>query len=155
MDLVSVKAAYDGLKFAKDVFSAFSELKNETETITKINEAVKRVGEAQDALYELREELFRLQEENNLLRQKVSKEEDWNQRLSEYELTETEGGAVVYKAIKGTTHYICPSCVVKKEIHPLQDRRVVAGVFDCPGCGKQFPIKPLAERRGSVKVTRC
>ena len=154
MDLASIKATYDGLKFAKEVFSAFNELKNETETIARVNEAVKKVGEAQDTLYELREELFKLQEENNNLKQIISKEDDWNQRLSKYKLIETEGGAVVYKAIEGAAHYICPSCVAKKEIHPLQDRRVVAGVFDCPGCGKYFPVKKSTAHSGSVKLKR-
>ena len=155
MDLATIKAAYDGLKFSKDVFSAFNELKIETKTIDRVNEAVKKVGEAQDTLYELREELFKLQEENNNLKQVISKEDDWNQRLSKYELFETEGGAVVYKAIEGTAHYICPSCVAKKEIHPLQDRRVVAGVFDCPGCGKHFPINKSTARSGSASLKRC
>jgi predicted nuclease with TOPRIM domain len=92
MDFATIKSAYDGLKIAKDVFSAFNELKNEADAIGKINEAVKKVGEAQDALYELREELFRLQEENNNLKQKAATEDKWEKQLSKYELAETGEG---------------------------------------------------------------
>ena len=143
MDLVSIGAAYEGLKYAKNTIKTLSSLKIETETIEKINEAVKKVGEAQDALFQLREELFRLQEENKLLKDKIRENEEWTIRKNKYQLTETDGGAVVYKSLEGTHHFVCPSCMERKEIHILQDRRVVNGIFDCPGCGKTFPINPM------------
>lgn len=155
MDLATIKFAYDGLKVAKDVFSAFNELKNEANAMGKINDAVRKVGEAQDTLYELREELFRLQEENNNLKQKIASEDKWEMQLSKYELIETEGGAIVYKSIEGTPHYICPSCVTRKEIHLLQDRYVISGQYDCPGCDKQFPVKKSSGSVGTVRLTRC
>ena len=154
MDLVAIKSAYDGLKTAKEVFSAYNDLKNEADAIGKVNEAVKKVGEAQDALYELREELFRLQEENNSLKQKLSEEANWEEKISKYQLVETEGGAVVYQSIEGIVHYICPSCVTKREIHPLQDRRVMSGTYDCTGCGASFPVKPTQGPKGPLRVTR-
>lgn len=52
-------------------------------------------------------------------------------KQSNYELVETEGGAVVYKSKTNPIHFACPSCF-NKEIHILQDRRVVSGVYDCP-----------------------
>jgi predicted RNA-binding Zn-ribbon protein involved in translation (DUF1610 family) len=60
---------------------------------------------------------------------------------SNYELVETEGGAVVYKSKTGPDHFACPSCF-NNEIQILQDRRVVSGIFDCPGCKASFPVKP-------------
>ena len=60
---------------------------------------------------------------------------------SNYELVETEGGAVVYKSKSGTAHFACPNCF-QKEIKILQDRRVISGVFDCPNCKASFPVKP-------------
>jgi len=142
MDVTTITAAYNGLKMAKDVFTGFADLKIKTESLEKINDAVKKVGEAQDALFQLREELFRLQEENNKLKKITNENDEWKKRLENYELVETPGGAVVYKSKKGTNHFICPSCLEKKEIHILQDRRVKSGDYDCPGCGKSFPVKP-------------
>ncbi len=146
MDIASLKLAYDGLKSAKEIFTAFEDLKSKSESLSKVNEAVKQVGLAQDILYDVREELFKLQEDNNNLRKQFSEHEAWELKLSRYELVKTEGGAIVYKSREGVEHFICPSCVVKKEIHPLQDGRLASGTFDCPGCDKGFPIN----RRQSV-----
>ena len=155
MDIGSIKLAYDGLKSAKDIFSAFEDLKSESESIAKINEAVKQVGLAQETLFKLREELFKLQESNNKLKKQLSEEKAWELKLSSYELVKTEGGAVVYKTTQGLEYYICPSCVVKKEIHPLQDGNVMSGRFDCPGCDKGFPITKFEQSAGlSVGVIR-
>jgi len=140
MDISAVAAAYNGLKTAKDIFSDFADLKTEIKSQEKINAAVKSVSEAQDTLFQLREQLFRLQEENSNLKQELSEKEEWNKRLSNYELFETPGGAVVYKSKEGTNHYICPRCIEKKEIQILQDRKVMSGDFACPGCGKDFPV---------------
>lgn len=143
MDMTTITTAYNGLKMAKDVFIGFAELKLETESLEKINDAVKKVGEAQDALFQLREELFRLQEENNTLKSNISEREEWKKRLENYDLVETDGGAVVYKSKEGTEHFVCPSCPEKRELHILQDKRAYSGSYECPGCGKSFPIKPI------------
>ena len=140
MDLMSIKTALDGLKVAKDVFTGFNEIQSESDTVVKINEAVKKVGNAQDTLYDLREELYKLQEENNLLKRQISSQESWGKQINQYELIKTEGGAVVYQSTKGVEHFICPSCIVKKEIQPLQNAKVPSGRFDCPGCNKGFPV---------------
>ena len=34
-------------------------------------------------------------------------------------LEETDGGAIVYKAIEGTEHFACPSCIAKKRNTPV------------------------------------
>lgn len=70
-------------------------------------------------------------------------------KQSNYELIETEGGAVVYKSKSGTAHFACPSCF-NNEIHILQDRRVVSGDFDCPGCKTAFPVKPAIKKARRV-----
>lgn len=59
-----------------------------------------------------------------------------------YELVKTEGGAVVYKSKTEPIHFACPNCW-KNEISILQDRRVVAGVFDCPSCNNSYPVNPM------------
>lgn len=77
MDLGSISVAYEGLKIAKDTIKALSNLKIETESIGRINEAVRQVGDAQDTLFQLREELFKLQEENRRLKDTISENEEW------------------------------------------------------------------------------
>lgn len=143
MDLTTITAAYNGLKTAKDLLSAYTKIKTETKSLEKINEAVKNVAEAQDALFHLRDENFKLQEENNHLKQQLNEKEDWQKRLADYELVTTIGGAVVYKSKQGTSHYICPSCLEKKAIQILQDRRVMSGDYGCPACKAQYPINPM------------
>ena len=145
MDLASIGIAYEGLKVAKNTIKTLSSLKIETDTIGKINEAVKQVGDAQDTLFQLREELFKLQEENKKLKDEISESEEWVSKKSKYELVETDGGAVVYKSLEGTPHFACPSCMERRQIQILQDRRVVSGIFDCPGCSKSFPVKPVKQ----------
>ena len=73
-------------------------------------------------------------------------------KQSNYELVETEGGAVVYKSITEPTHFACPSCF-NNEIHILQDRRVMSGVFDCPSCKAVYPVKP-AKKVGRRVISR-
>ena len=107
------------------------------------NETGEKLGELQDALFRLREENIRLQGENQDLRQQVQKHDKWEGTLARYELVNTPGKATVYKFIGEPEHYACPSCIAsKREIHILQDRHVVSGVFDCPGCEKFFRINP-------------
>ncbi|MDH5259379.1 MAG: hypothetical protein OEX07_15295 [Gammaproteobacteria bacterium] len=142
IDMTTISAAYSGLKVAKDVFTGITELKIETESRDKINEAVKKVGDAQDTLFQLREELFRLQEENNNLRKEISEIESWDKKLLNYELVKTGGNAVVYKSKTDPEHYICPSCVSKHTIEILQDNRTMSGKFRCIGCEGEYPVNP-------------
>lgn len=68
MEMTTISAAYTGLKTAKDIFSGLTNLKIETATLDKINDAVKKVAVAQDTLFTMREELFRLQSDNEALK---------------------------------------------------------------------------------------
>lgn len=154
MDIGIITAAYEGLKVAKNAITGLADLKIESESLGRINEAVKKVGEAQDTLFALREELFRLQEENNRLKLAIKNQEEWNQKRSNYELVETSGGAVVFKSKEGTPHFVCPSCLERKQIHILQDGKVWTGTFDCPGCEKTFPVKPCKQMPGRHVISK-
>ncbi|MDP3517163.1 MAG: hypothetical protein Q8S94_08345 [Pseudohongiella sp.] len=142
MDLVLISSAYNGLKVAKDIFSGFKDLQVETAALERINDAVKKVGEAQDAIFMLREELFRLQEENNYLKQQISDSDKWADIIGQYQLVATAGGAVVFKSNEEPLHFACPSCAQSKEIHILQDNRLIVGTFTCTKCKAQYPVKP-------------
>jgi len=150
MDMTTITAAYSGLKIAKDVFTGLTELKIETDSLDKINDAVKKVGDAQDALFQLREELFKLQEENNALRSEMADKESWDKKISDYELVKTDGKAVVYKSKSEPEHYLCPSCVAKKTIEILQDNRTMSGKFRCVGCKGEYPVNPQEQSKPLV-----
>lgn len=140
MDIATISAAYGGLKATKDLLSAALGAKIDADAKAKILEAQSRVGDAYDTLFELREELFRLQEANNTLRRQVEDAAAWAARISEYEIVEAPGKAIVYK-FKGTPeHYACPACVAKRELQILQTNRNLAGTYKCPGCKSDYPV---------------
>ncbi|MCK5100049.1 MAG: hypothetical protein KAR45_18205 [Desulfobacteraceae bacterium] len=91
---------------------------------------------------QLREDLLKLQTVNNDLTAVISKNDDWQSKLSEYELVTTSGGATVYKFKDNAVHYICPSCISKKVIKPLQNCMGINGMYSCPGCGVKYPVNP-------------
>jgi hypothetical protein len=142
MDIATVGAAYTGLKFAKDALQVALGYKIETETRAQITAALERLAAAQDSLFELREELFRLQSENDGLRQEVAARDEWNAVKAQYRLTGTSGGAVVYEASGPPKRYACPACFAGGAAQILQDRRGMAGLFDCPSCKAAYPINP-------------
>ena len=142
MDLSEIGAAYTGVKFIKDLLSGILSAKVEGVAKEKINEAVEKLGTVQDSLFYLREELSQLQTENHELKEKLKAAEDWKAKLAEYELKQTEGGAVVYGFKGEPRHYICPNCLNKKEVQILQGRKdSMSSNLRCPGCDKDFPVK--------------
>jgi hypothetical protein len=145
MDIATFTSAYSSLKIAKDIFQGFSDLKMESDSIGKINEAVKKVGEAQHALFQLRDDLFRLQEENNSLKITIRDSTLWEDKIAEYDLVKTVGEAIVYKYKNEPEHYICPSCTSKKSIQILQDNKSPSGSFSCNGCSSHYTINEEVE----------
>jgi len=142
MDMGEISAAYTGVKFIKESLTAILNVKIEAAAREKINEALEKVGTVQDTLFYLRDELSRLQAENYELKEKLKAAEDWKARLAEYELKETQGGAIIYLFKGQPRHYICPNCINKKEVQMLQRRKdSMSGDFRCPGCNKDFPIE--------------
>lgn len=139
---MDIASAYTGIKFIKESLSFILSAKIEATAKEKINEVLERLGTVQDTLFYLRDELSQLQTENYELKEKLKATKDWKARLTEYELKETQGGAVVYCSKGLPRHYICPNCVNEKEIQILQHRKdSMGGDFQCPGCDKHFPIE--------------
>jgi hypothetical protein len=60
---------------------------------------------------------------------------------SQYELTELEGGAVVYAFTGFPKHYACPYCFEQGIMQVLQYRRIGSGAFECLGCKTSFLVK--------------
>lgn len=142
MDMSEIGLAYTGVKFIQEVLSGMLALKVEAASGGRINEALEKAGAVQDSLFHLREEAMRLQTENHELKEKLKAAEDWKAKIAEYELKQTEGGAVVYEFKGEPRHYICPNCFNKRELQILQGRKdSMSGDLSCPGCNKDFPVK--------------
>ncbi len=140
MDVALITASIQGLVFAKDVLDGHINLKVNTESRKLINNAARKVSEAHDVIYLLREELFKIQEENKTLKEKVREGKDWDKEFDGYKLVETQGGATVYGSTFGPPHFVCPSCIQFKQLHILQDKKVLSGIFGCPNCNAIFPV---------------
>jgi len=145
VDLTAIAAAYNGLKAGREILSAVVDAKIEAETRTKINDVLTKLGSAQDTMFDMREELFTLQTTNQDLQRKLAEQESWEKKLSAYSIRQTTGGAVVYASNAEPQHFICPSCLNKREIHILQDNRTMSGKFRCTGCDSEYPINPHKE----------
>lgn len=142
MDPISLSGAYQGLKAAKDILTTLFDAKVDSEAKPKILEAQSKLGEVQDALFILRERLSELQQERDELRNELAATQAWQVKSSEYELSTSPGGAVVYKYKGQPDHWACPSCFNKQEIQILQDNRNMAGTYLCNGCRGNYPVKP-------------
>ena len=142
MDAALAMAAYNGLKFAKDSLTSLVQGKVEIETQTKILAALEKLGTAQDALFQMRDEMFSLQAENQQLKSEAEQNKRWQEKLNQYELVKTDGGAVVQRFKGDPLHYLCPSCLNKGQLEILQDNRTMSGKFRCMACAAEYPINP-------------
>ena len=141
MDIPSITAALQGLVAAKHLFSGYVDREHDADNLAKINKALESVSDAQEVVYSLRDELFKLQDENQRLKLNAQKNQDWVEKIAEYSLTETLGGAIVYESSSPPHHYICPSCFESQNLQILQDKRVVSGIFECSACKSIFGVK--------------
>jgi len=142
MDTISLSGAYQGLKSAREILAALFDAKVNAEAKSKISEVQTRLGEVQDTLFVLRERINELQEERDRLKSALGTVQSWRTQAEQYELTTTDGGAVVRKYQGQPDHLACPSCFNKREVHILQDNKVLAGTYRCPGCGSNYPVRP-------------
>jgi hypothetical protein len=141
MDFTTIAAAMASAKALKELLQAATSLKIDNETLVRINQALNEVSEIQEKLFEAREQLFSLQKANDDLRQQIRAHDDWKERLGQFALTKTVGGAVVYESrIDKPKHYVCPQCTEKQQVQILQDLNVAGGAFQCPGCKTLYPI---------------
>ncbi|WMJ09877.1 hypothetical protein [Nitrosomonas sp. sh817] len=141
MDVISIAGAYQGLKAVKEILTTAFEAKVDAEVKPKILEAQGKLGEVQDVLFILRERLSELQQERDDLKAKLANAEAWQSQADQYELTTTPGTAVVYRYKGQPDHFACPSCFNKREVHILQDNKLMAGTYRCTGCGFNYRVK--------------
>ncbi|MBB2496686.1 hypothetical protein [Aquipseudomonas ullengensis] len=142
MDYATINGVVQAVNLTKQLAKAAFDGKVDADAKAKIGEVVEKLGDVQDRMFNLRNDLHELQTERDELKTKLDAADAWERRASNYNLTQTLGGAVVYSSKGDPIHYACPSCFNKREIHPLQDNRTVSGKFRCTGCAAEFPVKP-------------
>lgn len=142
MEISTIIAAISGLKSAKEIITALKDLHIENDTLVKINEAVKQVNDAYEKLFELRDELSNLKNENDNLKKHLGEIESFKNKMADYDLIKTNGGAIVYKYQKAPLYYLCPKCIDNKEIQFLQDdTSEYSGWSECPNCNRRYSIE--------------
>ena len=154
VDIDSIAAAYNSLKFAKDALKVSLKYKIEIEAREKVLAALEKLGDLQDTIFELQRDRAEQQTEIERLHDELNKRNDWEATKVKYDLEQTVGGAVVYTFTGLPKHYACPSCFSKNIIQILQDQRNAGGTFGCPGCKAAFPVKSFEIASGSVDLHR-
>jgi hypothetical protein len=137
---IDPKSAVAMFTFAKDTINGLFSEKVDERVKEKLREILNTIDNLQNSALEKNETMFAMQHELYELKDKLRNIEDWKSKFVNYELVTTPGKGVVYKFNGNPSHYICPACVVKKEIQILQDNDSMSGEFTCPGCKSQFSV---------------
>jgi hypothetical protein len=138
MDLLaSFGAATAAVTLTKDILKTAVNEKIDSEAKIKVQEAREKLNEIQDVIYTLKDELFRLQDVNRDLKLKLEE----SKSLQNYEITATDGGAVVYRFKNAPEHFACPTCYSEGSIQILQDANSMAKNHNCTKCKSSFYIK--------------
>jgi len=143
MDFATFKSAYEGLSYAKSALEYVVDKKADAKAQEKVETALARLGDVQDVLYGLRDELAQLQDAAAKLKERIQSYERWDSKAEQYSLVAAPGGAVVYGFKGAPAHYSCPTCFERREVHILQDRRAMSGLFDCPNCKASYPVNAV------------
>lgn len=138
---IDPKSAVAMFTFAKDTVKGIYSEKVDERVKEKLQDVLDCIDKLQTSALEKNEMLFSMQQELYELKEKLRSVEQWENRLSQYELVSTVGNGVVYKFKGNPPHYVCPACVENKLIHILQDHDLMSGEFVCPGCKVQFPVR--------------
>lgn len=145
--MVEISTAIAGIKVLRDFGSWVLEKTRDAEIQRRVAEFSQKLGDVQDKLHELREENIALLEEKRELTEQLRVSHDRGARRAHYKLVETPGGATVlaFDGHDGTlNHFVCPACAESRgELHPLQDKGLSNGVFECPSCNKDYSVNSV------------
>ena len=143
MDAATISAGLSALKTAMDLVKGLLATKGEAGP--RVEEVLEKMGNVQDLVYSLRDDLMKCQEENFKLKTDAQARDEWSERAKRYELTRTEGGAIVYRSSSPPLHFACPTCFEKKQVGILQPWCSVSGNYHCPACSAEYSV----DRSGS------
>jgi predicted RNA-binding Zn-ribbon protein involved in translation (DUF1610 family) len=158
MDFQTIAGALASLKTSTDMVRAVVATNAQVKGDQRVVDALRELSNSYELLLSLQGELIRLSGDNLELRRRLQEQDDWTARASTFALFKAPGGAVVYRSDGPPEHYACPACFEQKKIHRLQDRRVMAGTYECPNSAckqhylidprKSYPVQPTSPGRG-------
>lgn len=160
MDIInSVKLASDSVGFIRKMFDGYVDGLSKEMVAELQQQANQKVIDIQQALLDIQARSLELQEENKQLKESLRKHDEINNRLEDYTLTGTEGGAVVFVRNLEPKTYVCPTCVeTSNQVHMLQFNGNHLKLYKCKNCDSEYKIgktekvnvQPVPRSRGSV-----
>lgn len=120
-----IVAAIQGTKTAIDLVKATNGLSNYSELLGAVTAVQMKLTDAVSAALASQEKQAALAERVRELEKQVAEVEDWRNQMSRYSLFQFPTGALAYALKTGLEdgqpmHYLCTSCVDKKQISTLQ-----------------------------------
>ena len=138
----NVKLAFDGVKFIKEMFNGHVDGLAKEKVQELHQQLNNKVIDIQQVLLELLEQNQTYQQRNDKLEKQLNEQMDFQNKLLEYELVKSKGGAVVYKFRSAPEHFLCQRCISEKKlIIILQFNDNYNGFYHCPCCEQSFKIE--------------
>ncbi|HAS6055557.1 hypothetical protein [Vibrio vulnificus] len=142
MAIESVKAAFDGINFIRQMFDGHVDGVAKDKVSELQQQSNQKVLDIQQVLILLQAQVLEYQQENERLTELLKKDVEIREQLNQYELVKTEGGAVVYKFNAEPAHFACPQCVNDKQvISILQFTDNARGFYNCKGCSSSYLVE--------------
>lgn len=137
-----ISAAIASTKTALDIAKAAHELSNFNELVAALSEVNAKLMQATAVALASQEKQSELTDEIAILKDKIRKNEDWEAQMQRYQLIQFPTGALVYAVKPGMeqgqpTHYLCASCVDKRQKSTLQPH---ARSLRCNVCSLYFQM---------------
>jgi hypothetical protein len=138
-----IVAAIQGTKTAIDLVKATNGLSNYSELLGAVTAVQMKLTDAVSAALASQEKQAELAERVRELEKQVAEVEDWRDQMSRYSLFEFPTGALAHVLKPGLTdgqptHYLCTSCVDKKQISTLQPH---GRLLRCTACKTDIAAK--------------
>jgi predicted RNA-binding Zn-ribbon protein involved in translation (DUF1610 family)/uncharacterized small protein (DUF1192 family) len=141
MDLTLITGLVSTVREGISLLNTAKDAKADNEVKAKLEKALISFGDVVDKSSEIQEELARLQKENAKLKAELQKQNDWEEKISDYKLVTTKGGATVYESINNETkHYICPSCLGEEKISIIQQVPDSPHLYSCNKCNMYYQL---------------
>ncbi|MFL1914451.1 hypothetical protein ACJW8B_03360 [Plesiomonas shigelloides] len=149
MPIETIKTAFESMRFLQQMFDGHVDGLAKERVDELKQEANKKVIDIQQAMIQLQAQVYEYQNENEELKKILSDTEEIKAKLEAYTLTDSIGGAIVYKYNSNPEHYCCPQCISeKKVVSILQFVDDFSGFYVCSGCKTRYKI-------GATKSISC
>lgn len=136
-------AAVQSAKALADLVKAANSLSNHTQMLAAVHSVQEKLSDAITAHLASQEKQAALIERVRELEKQIAEVENWESQMQRYALFNFPTGALVYAVKPGMeqgepTHYLCVSCVDKKQKSTLQPK---GRYLWCTACQISFEIK--------------